>query len=251
MIHREDRDAVAVLRIEHGKANAIDLELFEELGRRLDELERSPARALVLTGTGTVFSAGVELFRVVAEGEAYLTRFLPELSATVRRFFALSLPVVAAVNGHAIAGGCVLTCAADRRLMAEGSGKVGLSELRVGVPFPVAAIEVVRAVVPPHRLQGLVYEGRLLTPGEAVGAGLIDEVVPPAELLDRACAVAAQLAEIPRDSFALTKRHLRQETLDRIDREAPRLDPEVQRIWSRPETLATIRAFLDRTVGRK
>jgi len=244
VIHREYRDSVATLRMESGKANAIDVELFEALEERLEEIAAGPARAVVLTGTGSIFCAGVDLRRVVEEGSPYLERLLPRLSATLRRLFTLPLPVVAAVNGHAIAGGCVLAAACDRRVMADGGARIGLSELRVGVPFPVAALEVMRHLLPARRLQEVVC--RSLTPfsGEALELGLVDELVPPEELLERARERAAELARIPGEAFALTKRHLRLPAVERIERDGPRIDPEVARIWSRPETLETIRGFL-------
>lgn len=248
MIHRQDRDSVAVLRLEHGKANAVDSELFDQLGERLDELRRSPASALVLTGTGGIFSAGVNLFKVVEGGGSYLAEFLPKLSQGIARLLALPQPVVAAINGHAIAGGCVLACACDRRMMADGNARIGLTELLVGVPFPAAALETVRALLPAHRVQDLVYRGRTLAPGEALAAGLVDELAKLEGLLERACAVARELGEIPGEAFALTKRHLRRPLLERIERYGPEVDPEVLRQWSQPETREAIRAFMERTV---
>ncbi len=251
MIHRQDRESVAVLRMEHGKANAVDSELFDQLILSLDEFEQSPARALVLTGTGTIFSAGVDLFQVLDGGEDYLRGFLPRLSRAIARLLTLPRPVIAAINGHAIAGGCVLAAACDRRLMAEGGGRLGLTELLVGVPFPAAALETVRDLIPAHRVQDVVYRGRTLAPREALAAGLVDELVPPEDLLERAWEAAEVLGEIPGEAFALTKRHLRRPLLERIERYGPEIDSEVLRQWSLPATRATIRAFLDRTVGRK
>jgi len=250
MIHLEHRDSVAVLRIEHGKANAADSELFDDLVRRLDEVEQSAATAVVLTGTGKIFSAGVDLFRVLDGGSAYLRDFLPRLSAGLERLLTLPRPVVAAVNGHAIAGGCVLACACDRRLMADPGGVIGLTELLVGVPFPVAALETVRELLPVCHLQDVVYRGRTVSPGEARDIGLVDELVEPGALLERSLASAAELGAVPAPAFALTKRLLRAPLLARIGRYAGDLDPEVLENWSRPETLATIRAFLERSVGR-
>src|SRR5205085_2548729 len=93
-------------------------------------------------------------------------------------------------------------------------GRIGTPELLVGMPFPAAAMEIVRFAVPRQRLQQLVYSGRTLPPDEALAAGLIDEVVDPAALLDRARELAAQLAAIPRQSFRLTKAQLRAPALE-------------------------------------
>ena len=142
MIHRDDHDGVAVLRIEHGKANALDLELCNAIVTAFEEA--GDARAVVLTGTGRIFSAGVDLFRVIEGGRSYIEAFVPAMCRAFERLFVHPAPVVAAANGHAIAGGCLLVAAADQRLMAEGTARIGIPELQVGVPFPPIALEIIR-----------------------------------------------------------------------------------------------------------
>jgi len=256
MIHREDHpmdngNSIAILRLENGKANAVDLELFEELETRLDELESSAARAVVITGTGTMFSAGVDIPRILDGGEAYIEQFVPKIGVVVRKLYGFPLPVVAAIGGHAIAGGCVLASACDLRLMAEGDGKIGVTELEVGVPFPVAALEAFRALLPEHRAYSLVMSGRLLGARKARKFGLIDEIVPPEDLLERALGRARELAAIPSGSFALTKRQLRGPVLERIDRLTAELEDEVLALWKSPEVLASMRTFFEKVVGQR
>ena len=252
MIHREYHDGVAVLRMEHGKANAVDSDLFDELGERLDEVESDASvRALVLTGTGSIFSAGVDLEKAATGGLAYLEGFLPKLSDGVLRLFELPLPVVAAVNGHAIAGGLVLALACDHRVAAEDRGKLGLTELLVGVPFPVTPLEIVRHVVPGRTVNDLVTSARLVGPAEARDLGLVDETVPGDDVLDRAIAVAAKRGEIPLETWAITKRQLIEPTVECIARRRLESDPEVLDAWSKPETLERMQRFLDAaTKGR-
>lgn len=252
MIEREDRDHVAILRMQHGKANAIDPDLFADLDTRLDELEAEEnPRAVVLTGTGSMFSAGVDLFKVVEGGAPYLELLLGKLGTTVERLFSWPHPVVVAVNGHAIAGGCVLAAAGDHRVMTSSERtRIGVSELMVGVPFPTAAFEVMRYRVPLH-VEELVFSGRLLDAREAHDRRLVEELVDPEAVLDRACEVAAAYGAIPAATFAMTKAHLRRPTVERIAQIAPELDPQVLRQWSKPESLAGIRRFLEATVGKK
>src|SRR5579863_109661 len=122
MIDVETSGPVAVVHMRHGKANALDLEFCNGLVERLEELRLSSAGSVVLTGQGHIFSAGVDLLRVLNDGPAYLERFLPALTKLFETLFCFPKPVVAAINGHAIAGGCVLACAADHRIMAMESG---------------------------------------------------------------------------------------------------------------------------------
>jgi len=251
MIERQDHGPVAVLRLAHGKANALDRELLEALEAACEELERSQVHAVVLTGAGPIFSAGVDLLRVVEGGADYLGSFLPVLDRAVRRFFALPLPVVAAVNGHAIAGGAVLTAACDYRLMAAGSGRIGVPELLVGVPLPVAPLEVVRFALPPQHLQEALYRGRTDPPEEALRRGWIDEVTEPERLLPRALEVAGELARLPQEAFRLTKHQLRRPALERMERHGPEVEPAVLALWTAEPTRAWIRAYVERTLGKK
>jgi enoyl-CoA hydratase len=249
MIARSQLEGVLTLRLAHGKASALDVELLDALLHELDGVAED-VRALVLTGTGSIFSAGVDLFRLTREGPGYVRHFLPLLSRFLHRLFTFPRPVVAAVNGHAIAGGCVIVLACDARLMADDVGRIGVPELLVGVPFPAAALEVVRFAVPREKVQSLVYTGRTLSARDALGAGLIDEVVAPDALLTRAQELARQLATIPPPVFSLTKQSLRAEALERIDRAGERQDPAALEVWSAPQTHSSIREYLRRTLGK-
>jgi enoyl-CoA hydratase len=145
MLEVEQDSGVSVLRLRHGKVNALDLELLHAITEALAAADEQTA--VVITGTGTAFSAGVDLQRVVAGGAPYLAEFLPALTAAFLAIFDHPGPVLAAINGHAIAGGCVIAAACDVRVMSQGM--IGLAELSVGVPFPVAALEIVRHAAGP------------------------------------------------------------------------------------------------------
>ncbi len=136
MIELKNEDGIAVVTTRHGKANALDIELCEELAKCFVGLRNADARAVVVTGQGRIFSAGVDLIRLSSGGPDYVRAFLPALHRLYDAVFFHPKPVVAAINGHAVAGGCVLACCADRRIMARGRGRIGVTELLVGVPFP-------------------------------------------------------------------------------------------------------------------
>nr|XP_061799109.1 putative enoyl-CoA hydratase [Nerophis lumbriciformis] len=251
LIHTETRDSITILRMEHGKVNAVDIKLFHALDAAFDRAVESDTQAIVLTGSGPIFSAGVDLFQVLEGGAGYLRQFLPVLSASVQKVFTLPLPVVAAVGGHALAGGCILAAACDRRVMSRGKGKIGVTELAVGVPYPAMALEALRWLLPHQTVQDLVYAGRMLNAEQALDCGLVDELAgDPEATVERAVEIATGFGRIPRDSFLLAKRQLRQPALDRAKAMAD-LDDEVIEVWSRPATLDIIRRFLDKTVGRK
>jgi enoyl-CoA hydratase len=244
------RGAVAVVTMCHGKANAMDLELCEGIARDFAKLAASPARAIVLTGHGTMFSAGVDLIRALSSGAQYFEQFLPRLRRMFEAVFFCPKPVVAAINGHAIAGGCVLACAADRRLMARAGGRIGITELLVGVPFPVVALEIMRLAAASHWFEELVFGGATYPPEAALALGLVHDVVDQAALLHEAMLAAERLGALGADAFALTKRQTRQIVADRLATDGPRHDSEVDRIWSTPAAFARIRDYVERTLKK-
>src|SRR5262249_50308440 len=148
------------------------------------------AKAVVLTGQGNIFSAGVDLVRALDGGADYFHKFLPALSKAFVTAFFFTKPVVAAVNGHAIAGGCVLAACADRRLMVRGGGRIGIPELLVGVPFPTIALEVMRFTIAARFIQDVFLTGAAYSPEEALPRGLADELVESGDLMRRAVAAA-------------------------------------------------------------
>jgi enoyl-CoA hydratase len=249
MIARSRQEGILTLRLAHGKASALDVELLDALLHELNSVT-DDVHAVILTGTGSIFSAGVDLFRLTREGADYVRHFLPRLSRSLRALFTFPKPVIAAVNGHAIAGGCVIALACDIRLMAEGPGTIGVPELLVGVPFPTVPLEIVRFAVPRQKLQSLIYTGRTLSAPEALAAGIVDELGAPDALLTRAQELARQLAQIPAATYRLTKQALRAEAVERIEKMSERQDQAALEVWSTPQTHAHIREYLRRTLGK-
>ncbi len=246
----EDRDGIRVLRLAHGKVSALDIELGEAFIAELKAAADAGVHALVITGTGSAFSAGVDLFRVIKDGPEYGRRFLPVLDTMLRDTLTFPKPVVAAVNGHAIAGGCILVACCDRRIMADGSGRIGIPELAVGVPFPALPLQVMAARLSDGPLRDLVYTGRTVQVDEALTMGLVDEKCAADTLLDRALEVAHTLASIPAGAFALTKEAFYTPILDRTSQLAD-LNARVVAAWMQQHTYDTIRAYLEKTVGKK
>ena len=250
MLHLEAAGSVSVLRLDHGKVNALDVELLETFGDRLEELATDGVDALVLTGNGRVFSAGVDLARVVGGGTDYVDPLIVGLDRVFTSLFAFPAPVVAAVEGAAIAGGCILACAADRRLMAAGKARIGASELSVGVAFPVAALEVLRYAYGPHAEEA-VFTARLLGVEEAHDIGLVHEVVEPERLVERAIEVASQLAAVPAEAYRLAKEQLRRPVLERIARDRAVVDGRVRAVWAAQETRDVLARQLERLRAAK
>lgn len=250
MIETRRHDSIAVLTMSHGKANAMDIELMREMRRSMIATIQSDARAIVLTAQGQIFSAGVDLMALAKGGRPYLEEFLPELSGALRLVFATDKPVVAAVNGHAIAGGCILACACDYRLMARGAGRIGVPELRVGVPFPMVPAEITRHALGTARAQRAMLVGNVVESERAVAEGFVDEVVEPERLMERALVVAQAMAATPPASYTRTKRDLRRPVLETWERLQLQHDRETLEAWDSPAVRDAVRAYVEKTLKK-
>lgn len=241
MIEIQNVGAVQVLTLSSGRVNAQDVELLDELTAAVLELQRSGDGPLVLTGAGRAFSAGVDLNRVVDGGSAYTDQLVPALSNAFNALFEFPRPTVAAINGAAIAGGCILACACDRRLISPNA-QIGASEVRVGVAFPVAALEVMRYACGDHA-EEVLLGGRVYKAEDAVAHRLAHRVVSD-ELVEAAVAEAADLGSIPLGAYSQTKAQLRAPTVARI-RAGAAIDDEVRQMWGADQTLQRLADYVE------
>jgi enoyl-CoA hydratase len=251
MIEQSEKGGIVILKLVHGKANTMDIELCQAVIAAFDQLRTSSARAVVLTGQGGIFSAGVDLVRTSEGGPAYVRKILPVLNAMFETVFRFPKPVVAAINGHAIAGGCVLACCADRRLMAQGNGRIGVTELLVGLPFPALAFEIMRYVTASRYFPQAIHAGETCLPDGGAERGWIHEVVAPADLMDDAVAAAQTLAALPVAIFGMTKRQMHSPVVERMERERDAIDAVVTEIWAAPEATARVRDYVARTLKKR
>ena len=250
MIEIGNESGIAVMRLTHGKANALDIDFCEALAARFRTLRKDASKAVVLTGQGRIFSAGVDLKKLSEGGAPYIRKFLPALHKLYDAVFYHPKPVVAAINGHAIAGGCVLAACADRRIMARESGRIGVTELLVGVPFPSLAFEIVRFAVPPHYLPEFTLSGATYDSTAALQRGWVDEEVEASALMERALTAARTLAALSPPAFAQTKAQIRQAVTERYAKSGKATDKKVTAIWTAPAALGYIRDYVARTLKK-
>ncbi len=216
-------ESVAVVTIDRPPANALNVELVEELVGVLEAVALAPPRALVVSGRPGFFSAGADLKAIPSHGPEQQRRMVSGINRIVLACYGLKCPTVAAVTGHAIAGGMVLALGLDMRI-ASTEGRYGLTEIKVGVPYPQAAIRVVAAELAPHAARRLALGSQLTDSSECLRLGVFDEVVEPSQVVGRAVAIAGELAAMPADVYTRTKLDLRRDALAAM-REATEADP--------------------------
>jgi enoyl-CoA hydratase len=222
-----ERDGITVLSADRPPANAMDVGLLEELVGAIGQLAKEPPPAVVLAGRPGFFSAGLDLKAVPRYGPAEQRRLVDGINQMAIGVYGLPCPVVCAITGHAIAGGFVLAVCGDHRV-ASTEGKYGLTEVKVGVPYPQGAIGVVRAELSASAARVLVLGNRLVDAAECVRLGAFDEAIAPDAVVDRALEVAQELAALPAEIYARTKAELRAATLADL-RAAAQADPLLAR----------------------
>jgi enoyl-CoA hydratase/carnithine racemase len=245
-VHIERDNELAVLHMHAGKANAMNPALVRGLTKLCDEVRASDARALVITGDGRSFSAGLALPQLIELERDVMREFMADFKHAMLRVFELPMPVVAAVDGHAIAGGCVLASQCDTRLIADRPLKIGVNEVVLGIGLPAVVVESLRLFLPPSSLMQVALEGGLFEPREALALGLVDEVVPADRLLTRACERARELAKVPTAAYAQVKLAWRRPAVEAIARSDDALAEQWLDTWYSSEAQARLRAVVER-----
>jgi enoyl-CoA hydratase len=238
---------VATVTLARGKANALDVDFCKALKREFRRLAKSEASAVILTSQGKIFSAGVDLPQAAEGGRKYLRALVIALDEMYEELFYFPKPLIAAINGHAIAGGCVLACCADYRVLAKDAGRMGVTELRVGVPFPPFAFEVLRATTSPTHFPKFTASGDTFDTEAAIENGFADEAVSADRLMSRAMEKAGQLAAIRPEAFRVNKLHARAPAKQILKNDRGRLANQIMKVWEAKETADNIRAYVART----
>lgn len=212
----QQADGVVIARMARPPVNALDLELVRTIDGAVTGAVEAGAQALVLTGAGRCFSAGIDT-TVVPSYDAATRRAAGEaIDAMVATICSAPLPVIAAVNGHAFGGGLVIALACDIRIAAHGDYRLALNEVAAGVPFPPGPLALVRANLDPSVVRDLCLTGREIGPDEALELRVIDELVDPSELLERARERALALAQFP--AYAVVKAQVRGPVIAELER---------------------------------
>jgi enoyl-CoA hydratase len=199
---------IAEIRLGCGKANALNPRTLAALAGAFDEAAHGRARGVVLTGYDRYFSAGLDLVSLFELDRAGLEAFVAEFDRLMLRIFAFPRPVVAGINGHAVAGGCILALACDARLMVDDEVVIGLNEILLGLPFPASALEIARRSIPPEALDTVLYGGQLYRPAEALARGFVDGL-STADVVGEARMFCERLAELPTQAFETIKASLK------------------------------------------
>ncbi len=210
-------DGIATVTISRGKVNALNEPLVEEMDKCFADTEADPAvNGVILKGTGSFFSFGFDVPEFLSYSKDEFIRFLTKFSALCSRIYLFPKPVVAALNGHTVAGGCLLALTCDYRIMVKGKAKTGLNEITFGAPMFTNGVEMLRSLVGSRNAERILLLGSLYAAEEAQFLGLIDEAVDESDLEERARKVAFDYSQKDSAPFRAVKRLIRKPVADKM-----------------------------------
>ena len=251
MILTFEHGAVRELRLNRPPVNALAPELIAALSHSVQTAPREGKRALVLSGSPGMFSAGLDV-------PVLLKLDRPTMDGVWRDFYALMnalasspIPIAAAITGHAPAGGTVLALFCDCRVAADGNSKIGLSEVQVGLPLPPVIFSALRRLVGAGQAERLAVTGLLVSPSDAAILGLVDKVVPAEQVVDQAIKWCQDLLALPQAAMSLTRRQARADLVREFERDIDRELAEVSSWWWSQETQAALHRMVEQLMRKK
>lgn len=209
MIITSRHNGAEIIKLNKGITNPLDLELVNELTDVIRRIKDDPeSRSVVLTSTNDkFFSIGFDLPRLYGLAAVDFEIFYRRFNQACLELFTLSKPTVAAITGHAVAGGCILALCCDQRLIADGRKLMGLNEIKLGVPVPYLADCVLRELVGVRAASEIMEIGEFYTAQKALEVGMVDQILPQERVLDESTKRACALGESPMKAFAMIKRN--------------------------------------------
>jgi enoyl-CoA hydratase len=207
---------LAVLRLDKGRGNAIDEPLVRDLLQAARDLGTDPSvrGVLLISAHPKLFCPGLDLVTLIELDRAAMEHFMLLFADMVWALYGLPRPMVAGVNGHAVAGGCILALTADHRVLRRGGAQIGLNEVKVGLPLPWSVSELLRASVPPPALGQVALLGRNFADDAAIRVGLADELADAEGFEDHCLLRLQEFAEKDGYAVVMTKMALRHDVLE-------------------------------------
>lgn len=245
-LKRIDNTDYTLLQLNRGKVNAINAEMVKELREVFREMEDDPAvKGVILSGQPHYFSAGLDLIELFQYDKKQISEFFEAFGALYLQLVQFPKPFISAITGHAPAGGCVLAVTSDNRFMAEGDKYViGLNEVAVNVQISQNLTEAYAFWMGDGRASRYLLEGKLLSGPEALAAGLVDELVPLEQVLERAEKQMRTYLRADPEIWARTKQKVRKHWLDRLDPDGKQSLKEAATLWWKPEIRKKMEAYV-------
>ncbi len=226
-----DVDDIGVIRLSHAAKNSVTLPFSEQFKEAILAAKRSDAKAIIITGAGDSFCAGINLKEVPFYDKEQQVKFLENANRNIYELYRMSKPVVAAINGHAIGAGLIIALTSDYRVASKSLTAVyGLTEARSGIPFPACPAVALKSEMSVQDIRFLTLYSKNVDINELKKMRVVDDVVEPELVEEKAFEIAMDLAQIPADSYAAVKHQFRSEAIRAMkDIVENQLDPMISK----------------------
>ena len=243
-VHVSVNDGIAVTTLKRGKVNALNEPAVEEIADCLRSLAADPdVKAVILTGDGPFFSFGFDIPEFLGYSRESFAKFLHRFTGLYSYLFTYHKPVVAALNGHAIAGGCMLALACDYRIMVLGKAKIALNEISFGSSVFAGSVAMLKFLVGGKNAQAILYDAMMYSAEMAALLGMIDKVSSSDSLMKDAREVAQRLAGKDAAAFGSIKNLLRAPVAEEMARNEERSVQQFVGIWYSESTWQNLRGI--------
>lgn len=237
----------AIVQLDRGTSNSLNFEMFQEITTIFNELEQNKAiEGVVLTGKGNFFSAGLDVIELYAYDKGEIEQLFEALFEAMKTILSFSKPLVAAVNGHAPAGGCILAICADYRIMAEGKFRIGLNEVPVGIIMPPFIFETYAYWLGRGKASQFVLEGKLCSNQEALNVGLVNEVLTQEDVLQASIEKVKLYTQFSANTWSKSKQAMRSDLLKHFNAFDTQVKFDLLEQWWSDETRGILGALVAR-----
>lgn len=239
---------VATVLLTRGKVNALTEAVIDQLRDSFHDLSSDRrVRALILTGSGKFFSFGFDIPHFMDHSKEDFTRYLSKFTDFYTELFVFPKPVIAALNGHTIAGGCMIATACDYRIMVTGKPRISLNEITFRSSVFAGSVDMLKACVGPQNAESILYSGGMYSAEQALDLGLVHQVSTQEDLLSDAKRVAENLANNSGRAFQSIKHLLRRPVAEEMKKKERQSILEFVEIWYSPETREQIEKIIIHT----
>jgi enoyl-CoA hydratase/carnithine racemase len=239
---------VALVQLNREVTNALNLQVIQELSGSLQQVKSDPeTKGMVLTSSNRkFFCIGYDLTELYGISKEEFTVFYRAFNQFCLDLYSIPKPTAAAITGHAIAGGCALTLCCDYRYIAEGRKLMGFNVVKIGIPLPYMVNCLLLNLVGYRKTRDISESGEFYSPEQLLEMGMVDEIVPENEVIEKAREKILVLAGLPEKAYAVTKLNRIEQVKHKITEHLEEKENYFIECWSSPETRKLIKKAMEK-----